>query len=121
MGNRLQEMEDRYKAKAAAEKKAIQDKIAELRAKSDAKRQADRTAKEQAEQEAEAARQVAAAERFDREVKVPMLTKWLANGGTKEEFDQAWPELRKQKLTELADRAEKRARAASMERARSIF
>ena len=37
---------------------------------------------------------------------------WLASGATEQEFERAWPELRKEQIKLLAEEAEAQARAA---------
>ena len=46
---------------------------------------------------------------------------WLASGATEQEFERAWPELRKEEIKRRAEEAEAQARAASFEQMRKSF
>jgi len=46
---------------------------------------------------------------------------WLASGATEQEFERAWPELRREQLERRAEEAEAQARAESFRRMTSTF
>jgi hypothetical protein len=46
---------------------------------------------------------------------------WLASGATEQEFERAWPELRKEQIKLLAEEAESQARGESLRRMRKNF
>jgi hypothetical protein len=46
---------------------------------------------------------------------------YLISGATEQEFERAWPELRKEEIKRRAEEAEAQARAASFEQMRKSF
>jgi hypothetical protein len=46
---------------------------------------------------------------------------WLASGATEQEFERAWPELRKEEIKRRAEEAETQARDESFRRMKSSF
>jgi hypothetical protein len=46
---------------------------------------------------------------------------WLAAGSTEEEFERAWPELRKEQLKRRGEEAEAEARSESLRQLRRTF
>jgi hypothetical protein len=46
---------------------------------------------------------------------------WLASGATEQEFERAWPELRKEEIKRRAEEAEAQARGASLRQMRKNF
>jgi len=46
---------------------------------------------------------------------------WLASGATEQEFERAWPELRKEQIKVLAEEAETRARGEAFRQMRKSF
>lgn len=101
----VEEIKARIAAGEAAQQAKLDERLAEFdkqvaarKAKAEVERQAEQQKRQQAEHaEAEA--------RFEREHMAPARAAWLANGGTLEEFEKAKPQLRQEKLAELALRA----------------
>jgi hypothetical protein len=46
---------------------------------------------------------------------------WLASGATEQEFERAWPELRKEEIKRRAEEAEARARSEAFRQMKSNF
>jgi hypothetical protein len=46
---------------------------------------------------------------------------WLAGGATEQEFERAWPELRKEQIKLLAEEAEAQARGEALRQMRKSF
>jgi hypothetical protein len=46
---------------------------------------------------------------------------WLASGATEQEFERAWPELRKEQLKRRGEEAEAEARSESLRQLRRTF
>lgn len=85
----------------------------------DAKRQQDQAAADRDAALAEQLQAAGAAE-LERE-RVRRRRTWLTGGGTAEEFEAAWPDIRRQILTNHTEQQEAAAQAASFRRTRALF
>jgi hypothetical protein len=60
------------------------------------------------------------AEQLERD-RADLKEAWLASGATEQEFERAWPELRKEQLKRRGEEAEAQARAESFRQMKSNF
>jgi hypothetical protein len=107
---------ERIKAKEAAEKQRLQERLAEL-SRDAARRREEAEAEERRQQEARRAER----ERVKEEdLKHTVFNSWVANGGVPGEFEAAWPELKaevlKRRTLENEDAARKLQRASGVSR-----
>lgn len=110
----------RIKAQEAAEEERRQERMAELRRVADKRREAEAVEKRRQEArlaQAEAERQRKKAERMKAEV----FGSWTANGGTAEEFEAAWPQMRAEMLKQRTIEQDVRAREEMRAHTRSAF
>ena len=101
------------KAEEAAEEERKQERMMELAEEASKRREAEAAEKRRREAERDAKLRRSQEEKAKAEeehTKRAMFNTWVANGGSPEEFEAAWPNLRREMLTQRTLEEETRAR-----------
>jgi hypothetical protein len=110
---RAREEVERIKAQEAAEEERKQERMRELADEARQRREAEAAEerKREAERDAKLRRsQEEKAKAEEEHTKRAMFNTWVANGGTPAEFEAAWPNLRREMLTQRTLEQETQAR-----------
>ena len=98
-GETVEQLRDRLRKEDEAKEEAFQKRLEQLRADT-AKYRAEKEAEERTKQQER--ERLLAGVRESREMKDSALRPWLDAGGTEEEFEREWPQLRREMLKERA-------------------
>ncbi len=107
--DRIEQMKARLKREDEEKEEAFQKNLKEIKA-GNARWRAEQEAKEQAEQQKRQKLQEDARERKEQEMKTSARFSWIDAGGTGEEFEEEWPQMRRQMLRERALEGDSEAR-----------
>jgi hypothetical protein len=100
-GETVEQLKDRLRKEDEAKEEAFQKRLEQLRADT-AKYRAEKEAEERTKQQERERLLAGVRESRERETKDSALRPWLDAGGTEEEFEQEWPQLRREMLKERA-------------------
>jgi hypothetical protein len=100
-GETVEQLKDRLRKEDEANEEAFQKRLEQLRADT-AKYRAEKEAEERTKQQERERLLADVRESREREMKASALRPWLDAGGTEEEFEQEWPQLRRELLKEHA-------------------
>ena len=100
-GETVEQLKDRLRKEDEAKEEAFQKRLEQLRADT-AKYRAEKEAEERTKQQERERLLAGVRESREREMKDSALRPWLDAGGTEEEFEQEWPQLRREMLKERA-------------------
>jgi hypothetical protein len=112
---RAREEVERIKQQKAAEEERLQERMRELAKEARERREAEAEKERRREAERQAklrSAQEEGAQAEEERVKRQMFNSWVANGGSPGEFEAAWPNLRREMLTQRTLKREAGAREA---------
>jgi hypothetical protein len=114
-GETVEQLKDRLRKEDEAKEEAFQKRLEQLRADT-AKYRAEKEAEERTKQQERERLLAGVRESREREMKDSALRPWLDAGGTEEEFEREWPQLRREMLKERAHGGVSQQRREAFER-----
>jgi len=116
----IEQLKARLKRQDEEKEETFQKRLEELKADS-AKYRAEKEAEERTKQQERERLLADVRESREREIKDSALCPWLDAGGTEEEFEQEWPQLRREMLKERALGGVSQERREAFERSVRAF